>query len=166
MADGESVTSEDTELGEGEENSEDDEEGEEEEVPADVLNVNDPGWKYGDAKSQPLTYYVHANATGGLKAKTIKYNVDFNDRESVNKANKTRRLEVNRSKARNHITGPLKRPSTKGREYTAENDQAIVDFHEDWAKNNDGQKIPALQLTGLYNRRFPEMKRSTNSLTR
>lgn len=47
-------------------------------------------------------------------ARTIMYEVNFNDRSSANKANKMRRLEVNRSEQRKDITGLLKPSSSKG----------------------------------------------------
>lgn len=160
------VSEEDTEYGDEEDEEEDDEEEDDTAVPADALGVNDSGWKSDEPKSLPLTYYVPSDATGGLMAKTIKHHVDFDDHESVLKANKTRRLEVNRAKKRHGIPAPLKRPSTRGREYTDQNRQTIIDLHEDWAENNDGLRIPADELTVLYNRTYPGENRTKQSLSR
>lgn len=160
----EEVTEEDVE-------GEEDDDGVDEGAPnaaalADVLDVNDSGWKRGNPKSLPLIYYVPSDASGGLKAKTIKFEVDFDVRESVNKANKTRRLEVNRAKQRHGITGPPKRPSTRGREYTQQNQDTIKDIYEDWATHNGGLRIPIDELTVLYNRAFSGEDRTKHSLTR
>ena len=91
--------------------------------------------------------------------------VDFNSRYSVNKANKTRRLEVNRAKKRHGFTGPLKRPSTKGREYTADNDNMIRILHQDYAKANNNQRIPVAELTDRYSQLFPTEGRTVSSIT-
>ena len=160
VGEGEEVTEEDTDGDDGQDDEED------ATAPADALGVNSTGWKFGDPKTQPLTYYIDSDAVGGVKAKTIRFDVDFNSRDSVNKANKTRRLEVNRAKKRHGILDPLKRPSTRGREYTQDSDETITIIHEDYAINNNGLRIPPAELVDLYNQMCPGEDRTQASMLR
>lgn len=134
--------------------------------PADTLPVNSQGWKYMVPKSLPLHYYIHTDAVGGVKAKTIKHKVDFNSRDLVTKANKTRRLEMVRAKKRAGIIEQVKRPPTKGREYTAENDNWIISAYRDFARFNNNHRMPASELMRRYNNQFPAEGRSEASLSR
>ena len=131
---------------------------------ADALSVASDGWVHLNPKAPPLTYYVPAHAVGGVTAKTIKFPVDFNNRSEVNKANKTRRLELDRAKKRHGIPIQLKRPSTKGREFTAINKDWISIIHEGWAIENNGQRVPSSILTEYYNTIFDDEGRTTASL--
>ena len=158
----------DDDKAEGEEQGEgdsSDEDGDDTAPPADALDVDDDTWRVGAPKSQPLGYMIPADANGGKKSKTIAFTVDFTSSESVNKANKTRRLEIWRAKKRHGLDHQLKRASTVGREYTDKNDFWIVLAHEDYALRNSGLKIPLGELANWYNEHFETEERTQASIT-
>lgn len=132
---------------------------EDEEVPGDEQEV----WKVGQPQTQPLTYQVVAK-DGRYRAKDIAFTVDFTDPDSVRKANKARALGVWRAKRSLNIDDPL-RPSTAGREYSEVNDDFIAIIHEEWAQENDGERITMPELTRIYNEQFPGEDRSRASIS-
>ena len=150
---------------EDEEDEDEDEEGEEDEEAGteDVLGL-DEFWKVGKPKSLPLVYMVPADASGGTKTRTIKHAVDFSSEKSVQKANKTRGLEIWRARDRLGLRAQMKRPSTRGREYNQANNAWIKRTYEQYAANNSGRRIPAAELTRRYNAHFSTENRSVASI--
>ena len=134
-------------------------------APADAKQVNDPTWKINQPRTQPLAYWVPSDASGGEIWKSIQFTVDFTSRASVNKANKARRLSIWRAKNILGLHDQMKRPSTKGREYTDQNYQWILAEHAQHAAINNNERIPLDNLTTRYNQRFPTENRTTASLT-
>lgn len=153
-----------------EENSEGESEDEEDESVVmsdqqlnDALTLASKGWRVDHPMTQPLKYEILNDASGSIRYKTIKFNVDFASRESVNLANKARRLGVWRANDRHG--GVKKRASTKGREYTNNNDKTISAIHKKYADENSGARIPWAKLREEYNEAFPAENRSSYSLS-
>ncbi|KAK4569333.1 hypothetical protein LTR86_003095 [Recurvomyces mirabilis] len=142
-----------------------DEEAEEEDE-LDEDEVEDGGvvWKIGEPQPQPLRYQI-PTANGGFEYRLILSNVDFDSRESVNKANKQRRLEQYRAKKRHGLQHQLLRPGTKGREYSQAHDTFISQQHQSYAAANSTQRIPWNILTNNFNGAFPGQNRTKNSLS-
>lgn len=139
---------------EEEDDDNDDEEESEDDAPADTLPLDVKGWRVGDPKAQPLTYFVPSDANGGVRFKTVRYTINFDSSDSVKKANKTRRLEVWRARVRHGLEDEMMRESMVGREYTDENNEWLVLAHEDYAISNNGKQIPHAEITKLYNEHF------------
>lgn len=148
---------------EDDEEEEDDEEGDIN-VPDDVLDVDETGWRVHHPKTQPLTYLIHKNAAEEKIAKTIKFTVDFTSNASVAKANKARGLQIWRAKRRHGLVDLLKRESTADRLYTDENKGWMSREIDSYAVQNQGKRIPISVLTARYNARFPVEGRSESSI--
>ncbi|KAK3673354.1 hypothetical protein LTR78_006900 [Recurvomyces mirabilis] len=142
-----------------------DEEAEEDDE-LDEDEVEDEGmvWKLGEPQPQPL-YYQIPTANGGFEDRLIHSNVDFNSRDSVNKANKQRRLEQYRAKKRHGLQHQLLRPGTKGHEYSQAHDTFISQQHQSYAAANGNRRIPWSILTNNFNGAFPGQNRTKNSLS-
>lgn len=104
-------------------------------TPASVLPQGET-WKYQQPMAQPLGYLVAADANGNERERIYQHQVDFNDRASVNKANKARREEVYRARVRYGL--PLARESMRGREVTETHFDWIAIAHEAYAILHDG----------------------------
>ena len=130
-------------------------------VPLDTLDVDDAPWKRGQLKSQPLTYAIPTDLAGGKEYRTIKFVVDFNDADSVDKANARRRQGLFR--AGKKLGLPLKRASTAGREFTQANEDWITQRYDSYAAANDNRRITFAQLVIDYNLAFPNEYRSQSS---
>lgn len=85
-------------------------------------------WQRGQPMAQPLGYRTAVNATGGERVMTYGYTVDFNSRESVAAANKSRRREVWR--ARTKFGLPLPREDFNGNRYMPAHYDWIAIAHE------------------------------------
>ena len=129
----------------------------------DALHWNDKPWQYRQPKSQPLSYWVRADAHDGKTLKKIGFNVDFNNKADIEKANKRRDQGVRRRAAKYGFLP--KRPSTIGCEYSGLNNDMISAIHEDYAMQYDGRRIPWGELTDRYNQIFPAESRTVNSIT-
>lgn len=112
---GEDLTSEDTDGDDGENDDED-----VGALLADILAVNDAGWKFRQPKVPAFhVLYIDANAVGSIKAKTVKFDVDFNSRESVDKAknapvlNSTVRRSATASSAHARPPSASRQPSSR-----------------------------------------------------
>lgn len=119
-------------------------------------------WKVGRPQPQPLTYKV-PTAGGGSETRQIAFNVDFSDSKSVEQGNKRRRLGVWRRKVA--LGMAVMRPSTRGREYTQENNNVILAIHQEYAESNNNLQIPYSMLTNLYNDIFTTENRSESSIS-
>ena len=108
-------------------------------TPASVLPQGQT-WKYQQPMPQPLGYLIAADANGNERTRTYQHPVDFNDRASVNRANKARREEVYRARARYNL--PLARESMAGREFTRTHFDWIAIAHEAYAILHEGRVIP------------------------
>lgn len=160
------------EEGEEQDDQEEDQEAEDEEVELDaeeddddsddVLDVDHKGWQLNRGKPQPLQYKVPAGSNGEVDIKTLKYAVDFASNSDVNKAKKTRRLELGRARKRHGL--PLRRASMADRAFTRENQTWIAEAHEDYATSNGNKRLPLAKLTEWYYKTFPGEHRTAASL--
>ena len=130
--------------------------------PDDALDVNDPPWKVGQPKSQPLSYWIPSNATGGERLRTIKFNVDFSDKASVARAVKARQLDLWRAKSQYGL--PMARASTQGRAYTLANELWMRTERATYAAANNGATMAHAEFARRYNLRFPAENRTAASL--
>lgn len=108
-------------------------------TPGSVLPQGDH-WKFKQFTAAPLGYRTAADAEGGERILTYPYPIDFNNRESVNLANKTRAREVYRARKRFGL--PLARESMAGREFTTMHFDWLSIAHEAYAMLHNGQLIP------------------------
>ena len=108
---------------------------------------------------QPLTYHVPRDQHGGTVLMTIPRVINFNNRQELDYANKLRNQNISRRR----LT-PLKRPSTRNRQYTDANVQwAIAEYHH-WASIVGGSRMPMPNFHVAYNNRFPDENRTVASL--
>ena len=151
----EAEEAEEVEGGDGDEGDEGDgeEEGEDDSDVEDALPLDSTGWRVGNEKTQPLTFVVRKNLTGGTMYKTINFEVDFSDNQSINKANKSRRQILLR--ANKKIGAPLKRPSMQDREYTQQNDIWIAAEYGRYAGANNNRRMPFDEFVQAYRAQFP-----------
>jgi hypothetical protein len=108
-------------------------------------------------------YYVLSTKNPGVKIlRTIKFSVNFDDRNSIDKARKVRRLGLDRGRKAAGL--PVKHPSTKGREFTAAHEDWVIQEHANYAFANSNRRIPMAELTNRYNQRFPTENRTEASI--
>lgn len=114
------------------------------EAPGSILPQGDH-WKYKNPMDIPLGYRTAADAEGGERTLIYPHPINFNSRESVNRANKTRAREVYRARKRFHL--PLARASMVGREFTTTHFDWLSIAHEAYAMLHNGRLIPWNILT-------------------
>lgn len=96
--------------------------------------------------------------------KTINSNVDFNDRESVYKANKRRHQDILRAHDRFGRNDNKKRESMKGREYEDRHVEFAVKETHRYADDTGGDLIPINHLTAAFNQEFPGENRTETAI--
>ncbi|TKA74116.1 hypothetical protein B0A55_07085 [Friedmanniomyces simplex] len=111
-------------------------------------------WFVGQPQPQPLRYTVPTTG-GGTEERTIQFVVDFNSIESVRDANKRRVQALTRRTRQLGIYVPA-RPSTKGREYSAEHDAFII---------TTVIVSPYSELTARFNAQFTGQNRTSSSIS-
>ena len=124
--------------------------------------MNDAPWRKGQPRAQPLTYAIPTDVNGAKEYRRIKFEVDFSDADSVEKANKIRRQGLYRAGRRLNL--PLKRPSTQGRQYTQVNNNWIMAKYDRFAADNNGTRITMAELHQQYDQQFPTEGRTQASL--
>ena len=129
---------------------------------AAALDVDDAPWKKNHPHAQPLTYAIPTHLNGSKEYRRIKFEVDFSDADSVEKANKIRRQGLYRAGQRLNL--PLKRPSTQGRQFTQVNNNWIIAKYNDYARDNNGARITMAKLHEEYEKQFPAEGRTQSSL--
>lgn len=142
--------------------ADEDEEERYEDTESETDFVDQAPWVVGRPQRQPLAYPI-PTANGGTERRQIAFTVDFADRDSVDKANKARRLAVWRAKKALNMA--VLRPSTQDRKYTEESHDMIACLHEDYAMQNGGYQTPYWLLTESYNALFPNENRTESSIS-
>lgn len=121
--------------------------------PASVLTQYQ-NWQYQRPLATPLGFQVPSDSNGGVTTFTLVGNVDFNNRNSVSKANEYTRQRKERARIR-HGLPPL-RPSLADREMTQAQRNILVSQYHTCAAANGNRRIPNPELTRRFNAQFQE----------
>ncbi|KAK5126004.1 hypothetical protein LTR85_011359 [Meristemomyces frigidus] len=126
-------------------------------------NGDHRAWKFGQPQPGPLAFRV---PTGATSYKDVLLpadkRIDFNNRASVNAANRYARQIILR--ARTALGLPPLRPSTQGREYDQERDDILEYLIDEYAAQNNGAQISNAELADLYNDLYPGENRTSASI--